>query len=135
MCRFDDQHETSERNAAAFLFFLFMAALILSGWLLSGCATTKVISNSSEDISLILDRVHLDAQQVIAHPERWAPAVDSLCSDGMITADQCVRLKAILKARAILVGEQQSRVRPADMIGIKTWRERAKRLKMPGMWA
>lgn len=87
------------------LFFVFLL-------MLGGCATTKAVSNVSEDIGLILDRVHLDAQEVIAHPERWYPAVDSLCKDGMITADQCVRLRAILKARAILVG-QQSRLHPS----------------------
>lgn len=119
MCRLEDElvsgffdvEERQEHSAQVWLFLVFMAALLLSGWLLSGCATQKVLTNTSEDIQLILDRVHLDAQEVINHPERWAPAVDSLCHDGMITKDQCVRIQAILRARSILVGPQ-SRLRP-----------------------
>lgn len=106
----DSDHSKVERGAEAWLLLLVLCVLIFLGLMLNGCATTtKVASNVSEDIGLVLDRVHLDVQQVINHPERWAPAVDSLCKDGMITADQCVRLKAILRARTILL---ESRVHP-----------------------
>lgn len=121
MCRIEDElvqgrfdasdHSVVERGAEAWLLLLVLVIFVVCGLFLSGCATTKAASNVSEDIQLVLDRVHLDAQEVIAHPERWAPAVDSLCHDGMITADQCVRIQAILRARAILIGPQ-SRIHP-----------------------
>lgn len=99
---------------------LAQVALMMVVGVVAGCTTVQTVQqNIDADIQAILGRLHVDTQEFINHPERWGRVVDSLCSDGMITADQCVRLKAILKAREILVGGrlQESRVRPVDGVG------------------
>lgn len=85
---------------------VFAAAALM---LLSGCATVQSAKNNlTEDMEIVANRIHVDVQEVINHPERLPQAIDYLCDDAkMITADKCVQLKAVIHLRAILTGQQQ----------------------------
>lgn len=109
--RFDEQR--SLPIGRWFLWFITGICALLLVSLLCGCTTVKTIqANVDEDITAILGRLHVDAQEFINHPERWSKVVDSLCADGMVLAKDCVQLKAIIKARDIATGLRESRYRP-----------------------
>lgn len=86
-----------------------LAQIALALVLLNGCATVQSVKNNlTEDMEIVANRIHIDVQEVINHPERWPQAIDYLCDDAkMITADKCVQLKAVIHLRAILTGQQQ----------------------------
>jgi uncharacterized protein YcfL len=80
---------------------LLLVSLIL--FTLTGCAATKLAHNASDDLSLLIDQLHLDVQQAIQHPERWEAAINYLCDEAhMLRADQCIQAKALIRVKMIL---------------------------------